>query len=305
MADPAPNAVSRGRTLALAGLAVNIALALAKLLAGILGHSYALIADAAESLTDIAGSAIIWAGLRYAARPPDERHPYGHGRAESIAAMIGGLLVLGAGVGIGVQAVHAALSPHDPPRAFTLVVLVAVVIVKETMFRLVRRAALAEDSSAVQTDAWHHRADAVTSLAAGVGITVALIGGPKWAAADAWAALVGAVIILYNAVQLLHTPFTELMDTTPPEVVDQARALAAAVPGVRVVQKVMARKSGRRMFLDMHVWVDGAMTVHEAHAIAHRIKDRLRDAMPGVGDVLVHIEPAAGADGRGRLETQD
>lgn len=288
-----PTPSPRGRALALIGLAVNIALALAKLLAGILGNSYALIADAAESLTDVAGSAVIWAGLRYAARPPDERHPYGHGRAESIAALIGGLLVLGAGVGIGVQAVHAAISPHEPPRPFTLVVLIAVIVVKETMFRIVGRAAQAEGSAAVQTDAWHHRADAVTSLAAGIGITVALVGGPKWAAADAWAALVGAVIILYNAVLLLHTPFMELMDTTPPEVADQARGIAGAVPGVRAVQKVLARKSGRVLLLDMHVWVDGAMPVTQAHAIAHRIKDQVRKAMPGVADVLVHVEPAA------------
>ena len=287
---------SRGiRRLAFLGLLVNLVLSIVKLFAGIVGHSYALIADAAESLTDIAGSTIIWAGLRYAARPPDERHPYGHGRAESIAALIGGLLVLAAGVGIGVQAVHAALTPHEPPERWTLAVLVVVVVVKEGMFRVVRRAAVAEGSAAVQTDAWHHRADAVTSLAAGVGISLALIGGPAWAAADAWAALVGAVIILYNAVQLLHTPFLELMDTTPPEVVEQARAVAVGVPGVRVVQKVLARKSGRILLLDMHVWVDGSMTVAEAHAIAHRIKDEIRRAMPRVGDVLVHVEPAASA----------
>jgi cation diffusion facilitator family transporter len=292
--------IPRGRTLALAGLAVNIALALAKLLAGILGHSYALIADAAESLTDIAGSAVIWAGLRYAARPPDERHPYGHGRAESIAALIGGILVLAAGVGIGVQAVRAMLAPQQPPRAFTLAVLIGVVVVKETMFRIVRSAAAAERSAAVQTDAWHHRADAITSLAAGVGISVTLIGGPAWAAADAWAALVGAVIILYNAVRLLHTPFMELMDTTPPEVADQARAIAGAVDGVRSVEKVLARKSGRFLLLDMHVWVDGAMTVVEAHDIAHRIKERVRGAMPGVADVLVHVEPARDADSSAR-----
>jgi cation diffusion facilitator family transporter len=290
--DAIDAAINRGQRLALIGGVGNVGLAMLKLLAGIVGHSYALIADAIESMADILGSAVIWSGLHIAARPADENHPYGHGKAESLAALIVALMVFAAGIGIGVKAVDQIIAPHHAPASWTLAVLVVVVVVKVVMFRTVRRAGRESGSGAVQVDAWHHWTDALTSLAAFVGITVALIGGAGWERADPIAALIASGVIVFNAFRLFRTPIRELMDEEPTDVVSRARGLAAAVVGVVMVEKVGARKSGARYWVDMHVWVDPAMSVVDAHEVSHRVKDAVRGVMPSVADVLVHIEPA-------------
>lgn len=281
----------RGQRLAVTGLVVNVALAAGKLIAGLVGHSSALIADAVESMVDIAGSVVIWGGLHIAAKPADRDHPYGHGKAEALAALIVALLVLAAGVAVAVQAVSALLNPGPLPHKFTLVVLVAVVIIKEGMFRFVSRAAQDLDSGAVMVDAWHHRSDALTSLAAFLGISITILGGEEFRWADPAAALVAAGIILYNAVKLFLTPAHELMDAQPAHVVERARELARGVPSVENVEKVTARKSGRLYWVDMHIWVDPQMTVEQAHALSHQVKDAVRGGLPEIADVLVHVEP--------------
>jgi cation diffusion facilitator family transporter len=291
-ADPSP-LTARGQKLALIGLLVNFALAGTKLLAGLVGNSYALIADAIESMTDIVGSIVIWGGLHIASKPADPEHPYGHGKAEALAAFIVAAMVGAAGIGIAVQAVYAILDPGSPPETFTLWVLIAVVIVKETMFRIVRRAARDLDSGAVHVDAWHHRSDAITSAAALVGISVAVYGGPGYAWADPAAALLASGVILVNAVILFRRPLAELMDEVPAELVGQVRDISIAVPGVAGIEKLTARKSGARYWVDMHLEVDPDMTVRDAHEIAHRVKDVVREKLPRVADVLVHVEPAA------------
>lgn len=290
----------RSRRLALVGLVANLALAALKLAAGVAGHSYALVADAVESIGDIAGSVIIWGGLHVSARPASNKHPYGYGKAEALAALAVALLIALAGVGIAVEAVREIITPHHTPEWWTLPVLVVVVVVKEALFRVVGQAAAKAESRAAETDAWHHRADAITSLAAFVGISIALVG--KWktgtdrfAPADDWAALLAAGIILTNAVSLMIGPVRELLDVRADGVAQQAGQVAAAVAGVARVQKVLARKSGPRYWVDMHVWVDGGMTVRESHALAHAVKDAVRGAIPSVHDVLIHIEPAADA----------
>jgi cation diffusion facilitator family transporter len=196
-------------------------------------------------------------------------------------------------VGIAAQAVRNILTPHELPAAYTLVVLLVVVIVKEALYWLARRAGRATGSGAVAADAWHHRSDAITSAAAAIGIAVALWRGPGSEAADDYAALVASLIIAANAVHLVRAPLFELMDAAPPTVVSRARAIAAEVPRVAGVEKVLARKSGLRFYLDMHVEVDPEMPVRDAHALAHDVKDRIRSAMPEVQDVLVHVEPFA------------
>ncbi len=290
------------RRLAVVGGLVNLLLAAVKLAAGILGNSYALVADAVESLTDIVGSIVIWGGLRVADRPVDARHPYGYGKAESIAAVLVALLVCGAGVGIAAEAIREIRTPHHAPAWWTLVVLVGVMVTKEVLFRVVRRAASAgsgADSSAGVADAWHHRADAITSLAAFLGISVALIGGKGWEPADDWAALAASCVVLYNGVMIGINPLRELLDVHSAGVAERAATVAAAVPGVEKVQKAFARKSGPRYWVDMHVWVDGELTVRRAHEIAHAVKAAVRGDNRAVHDVLVHIEPSAAvrADG--------
>lgn len=293
--EHAPVAPHRLQRLALAGLLVNLALAAAKFLAGIIGHSYALMADAVESVADIVGSAVIWGGLHIASKPADENHPYGHGKAEALAALIVGLLVLGAGVGIAARAIDELIDPSRPPAAFTLIVLLVVVVAKEVMFRVVRRAGARTGSGAVHADAWHHRSDAITSLAAFIGISASIwLGLPR---ADAAAALVASGIIVFNGYRLLVSPVHELMDKVPEEVVTRARQVAGRVEGVVDVEKTAARKSGARYWIDMHVRVDPGMSVRDAHALAHRVKDAVRGEMPTVADVLVHVEPAAEATG--------
>lgn len=288
--------VSRAIRLSLLGLFANIGLAAVKLIAGLVGHSYALVADAVESLADIFGSVVVWSGLRIAGRPPDENHPYGHGKAEALASLIVATTLMIAGAGIAAAAVREIVTPHHAPAAWTLIVLLVVVVVKETLYRLGRRLSARTRSTAVQADAWHHRADAITSLAAGVGISIAVFGGDKYWRADDIAALIASMIILYNGWQLLRPPLHELMDAdVSTDVVEQAREVAGAVPRVRRIEKALARKSGSRYWIDMHVEVDPAMTVEEAHDVSHRVKDAVRAAMPAVEDVLIHIEPYAPA----------
>ncbi len=287
----------RAQRLALLGLVTNLGLAAVKLIAGLVGNSYALVADAVESLADIAGSVIVWSGLHVSARPASEKHPYGYGKAEALAALAVGLIILGAGLGIAVEAVREIITPHHTPAWWTLVVLVAVVVIKEGLFRVGRRVARETDSTAAKADAWHHRADAITSVAALVGIGIAVVGKYKtgddrFAPADDWAALLAAGLIVFNAVRLMLPPVRELLDVHERSITDKARAAAEGVPGVQRVQKAFARKSGTRYWIDMHIWVNGSMSVRDAHTLSHQVKDAVRHAEPRVVDVLIHIEPA-------------
>lgn len=275
------------------GMAVNVLLTTAKFLAGVLGHSHALVADAVESLSDILSSIIVWRGLVVAAAPADEDHPYGHGKAEPLAAaLVSGLLLLAA-LWIGVTAIREIGNPHQRPAPYTLLVLVCVIAVKETLFRFVLGESSVVESSALQTDAWHHRSDAITSGAAFIGISVALIGGKGYEAADDVAAAVAAVVIAFNGWRLLTPAMNELMDRSPSrEVLDHIRRIAQAAPGVEVVEKCKARKMGYQYYVDMHIHVDPHMTVERSHQIAHDVKDKVCSEVPRVSDVLVHIEPA-------------
>jgi cation diffusion facilitator family transporter len=286
------NRLQRGLRATFAGMAVNVVLSGTKLTAGIAGHSHALVADAVESFADIFSSLIVWRGLVVAAAPADEDHPYGHGKAEPIASAIVAAMLLGAALWIAITAFGEVMQPHQSPAPFTLIVLVVVVAVKEGLFRFVSREGRAVDSSAVKTDAWHHRSDAITSVAAGVGISVSLIGGKGFEAADDVAAIAAAGVIAWNGWHLLRPALNELMDTAPGhEVIDQIRQIAKETPGVASVEKCIVRKVGYHYFVDMHVEVDPQMTVLRSHEIAHAVKDKIRDTMPSVNDVLVHIEP--------------
>lgn len=275
------------------GMGVNAALAVVKFIAGVMGHSQALIADAVESLADVFSSLIVWRGLVVAAEPADADHPYGHGKAEPLAAAMVSMMLLLAAAWIAVQSVREILLPHASPKAYTLIVLVAVVLVKEGLFRFVLSESVSVASTAVQTDAWHHRSDAITSFAAGVGITVSLLGGPGYAAADDVAAIGAALVIAFNGWRLLRPALDELMDRAPsPELIQRLIRLGEESPGVERVEKCIARKMGYQYYADMHVEVDPHMSVQQSHDIAHQVKSRICGMLPNVRDVLVHIEPA-------------
>jgi len=282
-----------GTRVALFGMIVNLVFAVAKILGGLFGHAYVLIADGIESGLDVAGSFVIWSGLKVAARPPDASHPYGHGKAEPIAAVIVAVGVLAAAVGLAIQSVREIFLPHHAPAPYTLGILIVVIVIKEILFRYANRIGRDVESTAVQTDAWHHRSDALTSAAAFIGISLALIGGKRWQSADDWAALFACAVIAANGIRLLRPAFYEIMDTAPGgKIVRSIRAVASSVPGVVEVEKCHARKMGLDYYVDLHVGVDGNISVDEGHEIAHRVKAAIQQSDSRVADVLVHIEPA-------------
>lgn len=287
---------ARGRQVLVAGVVVNSLLALIKLGAGWMGHSDALVADGLESTLDVLSSAMIWGALKYAERPPDSDHPYGHGKMESLAGAGGALLLLAAGVFVATKSLGEILGgAHGriSPAPFTLVILIGVVVVKESLFRLVDRRGKEVKSSAVQSDAWHHRSDALTSLAAAIGITICLVGGPSWVSADNWAALFSCAIIAFNGLLMLKASLGELLDQqAPAEIIELIMKAAGEVEGVDNVEKCRVRKSGLSLIADLHVRVHGEVTVTDGHSIAHRVKDTLMNGDYHLLDVTVHIEPA-------------
>ncbi len=284
------------------GLAANVALVVAKFLAGVLGHSQALIADAVESLADIFSSIIVWRGLVVAETPPDDDHPYGHGKAEPIAAATVSVMLLFAAGWIAFNALHVLNAPRIAPSPFTLVVLIGVIAMKEMLFRFVLRESETVSSSAVETDAWHHRSDAITSAAAFLGISISLLGGKGYEAADNWAAVAAAAVLARTGWRLLLPAVNELMDRSPDrQLIEKIRTVAATIPGVDGVEKCFVRKMGYQFLVDMHVEVNPQMTVENSHRIGHEVKDKVRAEVPTVRDVLVHIEPLGIAANKSRL----
>ncbi|MCG3149292.1 MAG: Ferrous-iron efflux pump FieF [Verrucomicrobiae bacterium] len=273
-------------------MVTNAVLAGVKFTAGVLGNSYALIADAIESLADIFSSLIVWRGVVIANKPADANHPYGHGRAETLATAVVAVMLIGAALLILVQSVNEVRTPHHSPAAFTLYVLLGVVFVKETLFRFVGRVGTELESGAVKADAWHHRSDAITSAAAALGISVALIGGEDYKSADDIAAIFAALIIGWNGYRLLRPAVGELMDEAPDTgLLTVVRTISLQVEGVRRVEKCLARKMGSGYLVDLHLEVDANMTVAAAHTLAHQVKDAIRAQQPRVNDVTIHIEP--------------
>jgi cation diffusion facilitator family transporter len=278
----------------LIGIFFSILLALIKGVAGVIGNSYALIADAIESMADVVTSIIVLAGLKIAAKPADHNHPYGHGKAEPLASIGVALALIPAAVVIIVQSIDEIITPHHAPESFTLLVLVLVVITKESLSRFVFKVGKTVGSLAVKSDALHHRSDAITSAAAFVGISIALIGGKGYEEADDYAALFASGIILFNAFRLALPAVSEIMDTAPsPKILEEVRKTAKSVEGVIELDKCYIRKMGFDYYVDIHVVVNGNRTVKEGHDIAHKVKDKLMASNQKITDVLVHIEPGA------------
>ena len=274
------------------GLVINALLAVVKLVAGLLGNAYALVADAIESSIDMVGSLVVWGGLRIASRDPDERYPFGYGRAEAIAGAVVGALMLGAAAGIAIEAIGEIRTPHHAPAPWTLGVLALVIVIKELLAKRVLAASAETGSVAVAADAWHHRSDAITSAAAFIGIAVALIGGPGWEPADDWAALVAAGVITVNAGLLLRTAAHDLMDGAPARALqDDVAQAALGTSGVLAIEKLKIRKSGTAFYVDIHVQADPTMSLHDAHILSGRVKSAIRLRIPAATGVLIHMEP--------------
>ena len=278
--------------LVLRGIGLNAALAILKFAGGYFGNTYALIADGAESLLDILSSILVWAGFRVASRPPDANHPYGHGKAEPLAALSVALFIFAAAGWIGWHAVHEIITPHHGPHWATLPLLAGIVGTKVWFSRRMRAAGEKNGSTALGAEALHHYSDALTSGAAFVGISIAVMGGPRFAAADDWAALLACAVIAANGVAMANRALRDVMDTAVPEALEnEVRTLALCVAGVQALDKCRVRKSGLSHLVDIHVRVDGDLTVREGHTIAHAVQDALLASVLRVSDVSVHIEP--------------
>ena len=279
------------------GVVVNAALAGAKFAAGVLGNTYALVADAVESLADIVASLIVWGGLHISAQPPDEDHPFGHGKAEALAAAVVSMMLVGAAILIAIHSIHEIRTPHKTPAAWTLVVLVVVMAIKWGLSRWVHAVGHTLESPAVRADATHHLSDAVTSAAAFIGISIAVIGnrfggGSGWEQADDWAALVASGVIAYNGLTMLRGTVDDLMDRVPGKDVIQAIERAAhSVPEVKATEKLTARRSGTTYWVTLHVQAVPSMSLEEAHVVSGKVKSAIRTAVPRVAWVLVHMEP--------------
>ncbi len=282
----------KGIRTVLAGIIVSVILAALKGITGFFGNSYALIADAIESTSDIFTSLGVYFGLKIAAKPADKNHPYGHGKAEPIAAVIVTIVLFGAATLIAVQSIKEIFTPHKSPALFTLIVLSIIIIVKELIFRYMIKVGEITDSLALKTDAWHHRGDAITSAAVFIGISIALIGGKGYENADDFAALLASGIIFLNAGILLKSSIKELMDETPANGMESfVRKTALSVNGVMALDKCFIRKLGFDYYVDLHAVVDGTLTVEEGHRISHSVKETIMSSNPRIANVLVHVEP--------------
>ncbi len=282
----------RGIRAAQWGVLANAGLAITKLVAGLLGNSYALVADAIESTADVFASLVVWGGLHVAGRDPDETFPFGYGRAETLAGAVVAIMLIGAAIAIAIEAVIEIRTPHHAPAPWTLAVLVGVIAIKSLLSRRVGSVAEEIDSTAIRSDAWHHLSDALTSAAAFIGISIALWGGPGWESADDWAALVAALVILYNGARMLATTLAELMDRAlPHDVHARVRELALGVDGVLATEKLAVRKAGLHYRITIHVQASPHLSLHDAHILGGKVKSAIRTALPKVQAVLVHMEP--------------
>ncbi|WP_348810636.1 cation diffusion facilitator family transporter [Flavobacterium maritimum] len=270
----------------------NTSLAIIKGVAGFFGNSYALIADAIESTTDILASCLVLFGIKYSNKPADDNHPYGHGRAEPlITFLVVGFLITSATI-IAYESILNIGTPHELPKSWTLLVLGSIIIWKEYSFRVVMRRSKETNSSSLKADAWHHRSDAITSVAAFMGITIALVLGKGYESADDWAALFASGFILYNSYLIFRPALGEIMDEhLNDDLIEEIRKVSHEVEGIIDTEKCFIRKSGMKYHVDLHARVDANITVKEGHDLAHLLKDTLRREIPELGHVLIHVEP--------------
>jgi cation diffusion facilitator family transporter len=270
----------------------NIALAIIKGLAGFFGHSYALIADAIESTTDIFASILVLMGLKYANKPADKNHPYGHGKAEPLITF----LVVGFLITSAIIIMHEGIvnlgKQRELPKAWALIVLGIIIIWKEISYRFVVKKSKETGSSSLKADAWHHRSDAITSVTAFIGISMTLLLGEEFVNADIYAAFFAAIFILYNSYLIFRPALGEIMDENLHEdLIAEIRKVSLTVDGILDTEKCLIRKSGMKYHVDLHAIVEGKQSVKEGHYLAHKLKDKLQSEIESIEEVLIHIEP--------------
>lgn len=270
----------------------NTLLAIIKLFSGIIGCSYALIADAIESTADIFSSGLVLLGLKYSNKNADENHPYGHGRAEPLITFLTVGFLMASAALIAHESIINIRTPHEAPKAWTLFILGSIIIWKEYSYRLVLKRSKETGSSSLKADAWHHRADSVTSISAFIGISISLILGKGYESADDWGALFAAAFILYNCYHIFRPALGEIMDEhTHHDLLDEVKK-ASHIDGIVDLEKCFIRKSGMKYHVDIHAWVDGDISVTEGHKLSHKLKDNLHKEIPQLGHIMIHIEPA-------------
>lgn len=270
----------------------NTCLAIIKAITGILGNSFALIADAIESTTDIISSTLVLFGLKYSTKPADKNHPYGHGRAEPLITFLVVVFLLVSATIIAYESIHKIRTPHEAPKSFTLIVLGFIILVKEIFYRFISKKSSEIKSTALKAEAWHHRSDAITSIMVFIGISIAITMGKGYENADDWAALVASVIIVFNAYLIFRPALGEIMDENVYEaLIAKIRDIAVNIEGVKETEKCFVRKTGMLFYVDLHVVVDGTISVKEGHDISHLVKNRLINEIPEITNVLIHIEP--------------
>jgi cation diffusion facilitator family transporter len=275
------------------GLGINLALAGAKILAGLLFASQAILADGLHSLTDLATDLAMLIALPLGDQPADPKHPYGHRRIFTLVSLFIGLMLLAAAAVIGYQAIRSFQNPSEHIRGPLPLILAAMTIpLKELLFRLTRRVGRAENNPALLANAWHHRSDAFTSLAAGLGIAGAMFLGPGWAILDGLTAMVLVAFLFVAAGRMILAAGGELIDSAPaPDHIAWLEGIVHGTAEVHGYHALRARNIGGRVEMDLHILVDPEISVRQGHDIARQVRQRICQADASVAEVIVHVEP--------------
>ncbi len=281
------------RRIALLSVAVSGALAVSKLLIGWMAGSAAVIADGFESAGDVVGSSIVLLGLMAAARPPDDEHPYGHGRFEILSGLAVGVLLAAAGAGICVHAVENLSAPREVPAAYGVWPLIVSIVLKTGLSTLKFRYGRRTRSGALVADAWNDAVDILSGTVALIALGLTLLDPVRLLHADQYGGFVVGLIVVFTGARIIRETSMQLVDTMPDSgLMSQIRTVALAVPGVQGVEKCYARKTGFEYHVDLHLEVDPEITVRESHDIATEVRIRLKENLDFIADVLVHVEPA-------------
>jgi cation diffusion facilitator family transporter len=282
-----------GQRVAVTGMLVSGALAVIKIVAGVSGHSTAVVADGLESAADVIASGFVLFGLTLAAKPADDNHPYGHGRVETLTGLLIGLVLLVGGALISWNSIRRVGQPHEPLAAFVVWPLLISLAAKAGLASLKFRYGRKLQSDALTADAWNDATDTISAIAALIAVGLTLRDSVRFAEADRYGGFVVGLIVIAAGIRVTRETAMQLMDTMPDaRLIGQIREAAFAVPGVRGVEKCFARKTGFKYHVDLHLEVDPEMTVRRSHELAQAVRVHIRERLDWVADVLVHVEPA-------------